>query len=193
MDDSENVRRIEIPVLKTNKKGIHREHSTTHHDKPETAPKKKVIIDTDAWIFEEEDYEIDSQRDIICRLFENIDVNEPKYKLVLKELQKKISGYRGQDILKELFDPAAFVDIRTAIELLYKSELLCFYCREPVKVIYENVREPKQWSLERINNQYGHNCGNLEIACLSCNVRRGTMYHERYVFTKQMSIVKKDV
>jgi hypothetical protein len=30
----------------------------------------------------------------------------------------------------------------------------------------------------------------VEIACLNCNLRRRTMYHERYVFTKQMGTVR---
>ena len=49
----------------------------------------------------------------------------------------------------------------------------------------------KQWTLERIDNGMGHNKDNVEIACLLCNLRRRTMYHERYVFTKQMMNVVK--
>jgi hypothetical protein len=71
-----------------------------------------------------------------------------------------------------------------------ETELKCFYCKEYVNIIYEPIREPKQWSLERIDNTYGHNVDNVTIACLSCNIRRRTMYHERYVFTKQLSIIK---
>ena len=40
------------------------------------------------------------------------------------------------------------------------------------------------------DNKIGHDIGNIEIACLSCNLKRKCMYHERYVFTKQMKIVK---
>jgi hypothetical protein len=58
-------------------------------------------------------------------------------------------------------------------------------------LFYENVREPKQWSLERIDNKEGHNYGNVEIACLSCNIGRRTMYQDRFIFTKQLSIIKK--
>ena len=68
----------------------------------------------------------------------------------------------------------------------------CYYCKENVNVLYEIVREPKQWTLERLDNSFGHNHDNVVIACLNCNVRRRTMYHERYVFTKQLNIVKKD-
>jgi hypothetical protein len=48
-----------------------------------------------------------------------------------------------------------------------------------------------QWTLERIDNDLGHNKNNVEIACLNCNLRRRTMYHERYLFTKELNIIKK--
>jgi hypothetical protein len=54
------------------------------------------------------------------------------------------------------------------------------------------VREPQQWTLERMDNDFGHNEGNVVIACLSCNLRRRTMHYERYLFTKQLNIVKVD-
>jgi hypothetical protein len=60
-----------------------------------------------------------------------------------------------------------------------------------VQILYEYVRESNQWTLERLDNDFGHNKGNVEIACLNCNLRRRTMYHERYLFTKELSIVKK--
>jgi hypothetical protein len=195
----ETVKIIILPVHKPSKsKSDKRDSEPRNTDGEEKVAKKKVITETNKWIFEESDYVHENQFDIIKKLYENLNNGGATEKdvgakgaLVLRELQKKISGYRGQDVIKELFDEAAFIDMPSVIHLLYHSQLICFYCREPVKVIYENVREPKQWSLERINNQYGHNKGNLEIACLTCNVRRGTMYHERYVFTKQLSIVKK--
>ena len=59
--------------------------------------------------------------------------------------------------------------------------------------MYEYVREPKQWTLERMNNSFGHNRDNVVIACLSCNIRRRTMASERYVLTKELGkIVKLD-
>ena len=33
-------------------------------------------------------------------------------------------------------------------------------------ILYENVREPKQWSVDRINNDLGHNIDNFVLACL---------------------------
>ena len=75
-------------------------------------------------------------------------------------------------------------------ELLREKQLRCFYCQENVHLMYNAVRDAKQWTLDRMDNSFGHNRGNVEIACLICNLRRRTMYHERYVFTKQMTVVK---
>lgn len=114
------------------------------------------------------------------------------YQLIIEHIQQKIRGYKNQDIVKNKYDPDNFVNIQTVLDLLVDSELKCHYCLEKVKIIYEHVREPKQWSLDRIDNKIGHICNNLMIACLSCNLKRRTMYHERYVFTKQLKISKID-
>ena len=108
-----------------------------------------------------------------------------------RQIQNKISSYKMQDIQKQKYDDDKFVDLDFVIELLHKKEIKCFYCRESVYLFYNYVRENKQWTLERIDNSVGHNKDNVEIACLLCNVRRRTMYHERYVFTKQMTTVVK--
>ena len=66
----------------------------------------------------------------------------------------------------------------------------CFYCQKLVYVLYDNVREPRQWTLERIDNKFGHNMDNVVISCLSCNLKRRCIYHERFLFTKQLNIIK---
>ena len=92
---------------------------------------------------------------------------------------------------KKIFDSEKFVDISGVFQKLLDSHLHCFYCKNPILLIYEFVREPKQWTLERINNQYGHNTDNIEIACLSCNIRRRTMHYERYIQTKEIQNIVK--
>jgi hypothetical protein len=114
------------------------------------------------------------------------------YQLVIEHIQQKIRGYKNQDIVKNKYDPENFVNIKTVLDLLVESEMKCHYCLEKTHIIYEHVREPKQWSLDRIDNKIGHINNNLMIACLSCNLKRRTMYHERYVFTKQLKINKID-
>jgi len=109
-----------------------------------------------------------------------------------RQINYKIHSYRSQDIKKSLYDESQFVDYTYISELLREKQLLCFYCRKSVSLMYDTVRDGKQWTLDRIDNSIGHNRGNVEIACLTCNLRRRTMYHERYVFTKQMSVIKQD-
>jgi 5-methylcytosine-specific restriction endonuclease McrA len=117
----------------------------------------------------------------------------PKYPTAaIQQLNQKINGYKSQDIHKKLLDLEKIVDLENVLQLLIQSNLECFYCKNKVQILYEHVREPLQWTLDRIDNEYGHNKGNLEIACLSCNVRRRTMYADRYVFTKQLKLIKKD-
>ncbi len=107
-----------------------------------------------------------------------------------RQIQNKISSYKMQDIQKKKYDDDKFVDFQFVISLLVDKKLSCFYCKESVYLFYNYVRENKQWTLERIYNERGHNTDNVEIACLNCNLRRRTMYHERYLFTKQLSVVK---
>lgn len=152
--------------------------------------KKKVITNSDKWIFSGDDFSYDNQYNIISRLQKENNSCDEDCKLVCREIQKKIQGYKSQDILKKLYLESDFIDLPWVIQLLYDCNLDCYYCKEKTHIIYETVRELKQWSLERIDNSIGHNKGNVVIACLKCNVSRGTMYHERYAFTKQLNIVK---
>ena len=112
--------------------------------------------------------------------------------ILLTHLKAKQSGYRSQDTAKGFYDPAQFVQIPDIVNLLIESRLSCFYCKKWTTLFYENVREPRQWSLERLSNAEGHNRGNVVIACLECNMRRRTMYYERYLVTKQLKVNKLD-
>jgi len=116
---------------------------------------------------------------------------ESKKKMImLRELRRKIEGYRHQDMLKNLFDETKFVDLDHVLRLLRECGEKCFYCKESIKLLYDVARDPKQWTLERIFNDRGHNKDNVEIACLSCNIKRRTMFYEKYRFTKQVKFVK---
>jgi len=110
--------------------------------------------------------------------------------IIKNQIKNKIQGYYQQDIKKKLYDETKFVNFQKVIELLYNCKNTCYYCREPVLVLYEYVRDNKQWSIERRDNSYGHNHDNIEIACLRCNICRKTMNEERYLFTKQLNIIK---
>lgn len=38
-------------------------------------------------------------------------------------------------------------------------------------LLYKLVREPKQWTLDRIDNEYGHCVDNIVLSCLECNLK----------------------
>jgi uncharacterized protein YijF (DUF1287 family) len=109
-------------------------------------------------------------------------------KIGLRQIAIKLSSYRSQDLHKGIFNSDKFVTLDSVVHALQESFLLCFYCRLPVQFFYEFRNDPRQWTLERIDNSMGHNVDNVEIACLECNIRRRTMYHERYSMTKQCVI-----
>ena len=57
-------------------------------------------------------------------------------------------------------------------------------------LLYDIVREAKQWTLDRINNDIGHNTDNVLISCLECNLKRRRTNKDAFLFTKQLVIVK---
>ena len=59
------------------------------------------------------------------------------------------------------------------------------------RFFFENIREKKQWTLDRLDNDQGHNRDNVVICCLECNLKKGTMDDEKFKFAKQMRIIKK--
>lgn len=170
--------------------------------KPEKVVKeknKRVVTKSKKWVFNEEDLLIENQQNclnLVKVLFqrkkeiENLQKTvDKKTAFLLQQIQQKVYGYKTQDQDKSLYMPTEFIDCDYVIEKLIACPL-CFYCREPVQLLYEFVREPKQWTLDRIDNTVGHNRGNVEIACLRCNLRRRIMHHERFIFTKQLVIKK---
>jgi hypothetical protein len=167
-------------------------------------PKEKAIRKTmEEWKLDARYLEVENQLAYLCTktTVERQDkctsdatsdaTSDPDIDLELRrQVCAKISGYKSQDIKKGLFDESKFVCFDDVIKLMTSSKMQCFYCKKPSLLFYEYVRDRCQWTLERIDNSRGHNIDNVEIACLDCNLRRRTMYHERYLFTKQIGIVK---
>lgn len=161
---------------------------STHIKEP---PRKKVAAKSEEWVEISSQYSTqESQQSLIAGL--QYPTTNPAKQILLNHLKTKQSGYRQQDTLKGFYDPVRFIQVPDIIALLVASNLSCFYCRKWATIFYQNVRDPRQWSLERLSNAEGHNRGNVVIACLECNMRRRTMYYERYVATKQLKVNKLD-
>ena len=176
----------------------------THAKKDKPPPKKRAITTTKKWDFPISELTLEYQLLLLnkCFLTDNKDIDSESQPItdssdnisrvrVLEQLiHSKWYGYRSQDIEKQILHPDKFISERDIANTLIDSRLLCFYCRKPVQLFYEFVRESNQWTLDRIDNTYGHNHDNVVVACLGCNLRRKTMYYERFVMTKQMTITK---
>ena len=107
-------------------------------------------------------------------------------KVIIQQIKQKLNSYRYQDQLKGIYDPALNCNsVEFIISLLCERQLRCYYCDKQTLILYENVCESLQWTLERFNNSMGHNRNNVTIACLKCNIGRRTMHENRYLFTKK--------
>ena len=133
----------------------------------------------------------DEQISIINKLYMDVKplVNR---EIFVKEIEKKIDGYKRQDIEKQLYDSEKFVDMEEILSKLTACRLCCHYCETKCYILYNEVLSKTQWTVDRIDNDYGHNKGNIVIACLNCNIRRGTMDSERFKRGKQFKFIKKD-
>lgn len=110
--------------------------------------------------------------------------------LLLSELNHKIQGYKGQDIKKEIHEQTFLITLEDVLEKLLSSQLTCCYCSKPIYILYKNVREPLQWTLDRIDNDLGHTKANTCIACLKCNLQRRMIDADKFTFTKKLKIQK---
>jgi hypothetical protein len=103
----------------------------------------------------------------------------PTMKHILREIDTKRKAYIYQDKNHEIYDPRYSITTERIVELLVGAELLCHYCREICQVAYKESMCRRQWTLDRIDNNYGHN-----------DAKRGTMDSERFRQGKQFTFRK---
>jgi hypothetical protein len=108
----------------------------------------------------------------------------------IKEIATKLNGYRNQDSLKGRFDTQTFITVQQTIDLLVQSNLTCFYCKCFTPILYKNVRDGNQWSLDRIDNDKGHSHDNVVISCLKCNLQRKRRSSNTFAMSKQMILTR---
>lgn len=192
--DDNNVKHIDVDLTPKKERGEDNCEEQEEREPERKVPRKRVVTNRAEWSFTNVDLSADIQLEYVKQLYSNnlVPENEHKYRIILQQLKNKIAGYRSQDVLKKKYLAQEFINIDLLLHLLVDCNCCCFYCKSNTLVLYENVREPTQWSLERIDNSIGHNKGNVVIACLNCNLRRRTMHQERYLFTKQLVLVKKE-
>jgi hypothetical protein len=136
------------------------------------------------------DYQ-DDQFKVITQIHEKLTTeDDPKPTIFLREINNKINGYKQQDVCKNMLDVENFVSLEQVIYKIYNSKLKCYYCSEPMLILYKYVKEKRQWTLDRINNDLGHNCDNVIISCLECNLQRRRKTKDAFAFTKQLILTR---
>ncbi len=161
--------------------------------KKEKVEKDKITkIGSRSWIFLPNQNTTEFQHGLLMQLRNNVlskaKSNTHNYfcQEIIKLLKIKRSSYKSQDILKNKYNINAFVSLDKIIQLLCESKLICLYCEAHVSVLYEYVYEPKQWTLDRIDNTLGHNEDNVVIACLECNLKRRLTNKDKFHLSKKM-------
>jgi hypothetical protein len=178
-----------INIFGTNNR--YRMKQLINNDTIEKESKKRV--QSEKWTFSDEYFEHSTQIKMINGIFNNNYINyDDVSKIAIQEINRKISSYKQQDILKKRYDETKFLTFQSIINKMIECELKCRYCSTEMNVLYDISREMHQWSVDRIDNDLGHNIDNYHLACLDCNLKRRRRTDEKFLFTKQLNIVKQD-
>jgi hypothetical protein len=164
---------------------------------------KKMRLETNTWGLDNKDLAFETQLELLRQISQSLeekkaiketkdnkDITNKERQMIVSHIKTKLSSYKQQDILKKKFLPQDFVSYNDVITLLSQSNMKCYYCSCETYLLYEIVREMKQWSLDRINNDIGHNKNNLVICCLECNLKRRRTNKDAFFFTKNLKIQK---
>lgn len=149
---------------------------------------KRVRVYAKEQYLSDVDLEHTKQIEVLNNLKE--EKNNAYKEIMLTELERKINGYKQQDIKKGIFDINKLISLDEIITKLSDCSLNCHYCKKEVKVLYRVVREPRQWTLDRIDNDLCHSNSNTLVSCLTCNLKRRLMDKDKFEFTKQLHLTK---
>jgi hypothetical protein len=157
----------------------------------------KKRINAVKWNFSTNDMSYENQLTLLNEIFkigkDHFLENEMKIKkTIIQQIDNKISGYKQQDINKSRFDELSLITFNDVITKMVEVQLTCFYCKQHIFVLYDLSREKKQWTIDRIDNNLGHNKNNFYLACLECNLKRRRQNADQFLFTKQLNIIKHD-
>lgn len=187
MEDTSKI----INITGTNNKYLMNKLIVENNNSNDKIIKKRVITNT--WSLSDDIYKYSEQIKLIYDISNNnFNSTNNKSKIAIQEIQRKISGYKQQDKIKNKYDKPNFLTFESIIIKMIECELKCRYCLKEMFVLYDISRESRQWSVDRIDNNLGHNIDNYHLACLECNLKRRRRTDEKFLFTKQLKLVKKE-
>lgn len=155
-------------------------------------PQKRVVARS--WTFHSDHYQHNHQLNIVQQLWDaqhaTTDALTPVAKIALQQIHRKLYGYAQQDQTKSNYCVDKFLTLAVILRSMLDCALRCHYCSVQMSVLYDLSREGTQWTVDRINNQEGHNVDNFYLACLDCNLKRRCRSDAKFFSYKQMVLVK---
>jgi len=132
---------------------------------------------------------------VLSKIYMGHCAGEDMVRRVTSHIKSKLRGYVAQDTAMGR-DPTHNATIEETTHKLIGSALKCCYCEHMMGVggmcgtidsdpAHSPPTHSSQWTLDRIDNMLPHTNENTVIACLGCNLKRGTMAHD--VFVKNMN------
>jgi hypothetical protein len=181
----------QINITGTNNKYKFKKLINTHNENTEKDVKKR--IPSEKWNFSNDHFLYENQLKMIIDISRNNFAHiDDVSKIAIQEINKKISSYKQQDKLKKMLNESKFLTFESVINQMMDCELKCRYCKNEMNVLYDISREMRQWSVDRLDNDLGHNIDNFHLACLDCNLKRRRRTDEKFLFTKQLNIIKRE-
>lgn len=167
----------------TGKNNIDKMHNATNENEDKQKAVRNQMID-----LPEEMLEHKKQLEMVNKLFLGDLVENKKW--IEREIEKKIQGYKQQDIKKYIYNSIALINLEEVLEKMVIAKLKCYYCKQDIFILYKDVRYPMQWTLDRKDNDLCHSKENTLIACLKCNLQRRVTDVDKFTFTKHLRIHK---
>jgi len=98
-----------------------------------------------------------------------------------------IKASRQYDKKSGLYDPNHFIDTDFLKGLIEDSNNLCIYCKCDMQFLEHNKT---LCTVERIDNELGHNKDNVTLACYGCNCERGNRHtFEEFIALKSLQLL----
>ena len=101
------------------------------------------------------------------------DLGAVKESDLIARIEAKIAGHREADLKTgRSWAESDYVDVPTVLALLKEQRNRCCVCHEHLLPAWTKPKEPRQFSIDRLDNDLAHVKSNVRMACLRCNVSK---------------------
>jgi hypothetical protein len=112
-------------------------------------------------------------------------------------IKQKLESYKQQDEVSNRYEEDEFIEKEEITDLFKLQNCRCKYCWTDLysksKINSSGIKkviipDGKIWTLDRVNNDLGHNKNNCVLSCLTCNIQRKD---ENYnIFYRKKALVR---